>query len=124
MRRRTLLLAGLGVLALTAGTGEVAGARATVPTTLLEIGYEPGSLYLIFGDFVDTSAKCQRGREIRLLTDEGSGYEVRDVDRSSRRGAWAVEGDIDASDGSRVKTPRKRLDNGDICGADTLQLVF
>ena len=124
MDRRNLVLAGLGALALIAGAGGIAGAQATLPTTLNEVGYEPGSLYVIFGDFQDTAAACQRDREIRLLTDEGSGYRLRDVDHSSRRGAWAVEGDIDAADGSRAKTPRKVLHTGDICAADKIQLVF
>jgi hypothetical protein len=126
MRRTGWLAGAIGALSLLGGSVGVgvAGAGQTGPTTVLELGYDnTGPRMLIYGDFENTKAKCQRTRKIELRVDTGSGYVLRDVDQASRTGTWAVQGPLNF-DGARAKAPRKRLPNGDVCRSDSLQLTF
>jgi hypothetical protein len=102
-----------------------ASARESFPTgVVVEDGETVGDNFLIHGYLTSDKGRCRGNRKMQMLVDPGDGFVVRDTGRSSKNGAWAVQGDDDDASAIKVKALRTELANGDVCEADSALVAF
>ena len=123
MRRTIVGATVLAALAAIAVPG--ASARESFPSgVVVQDGQTVGDNFLIHGYVTSDKAKCRGNRKMQMLVDPGGGFVVRDTGRSSKNGAWAVQGDDDDATAIKVKALRTELGNGDVCQAASVFVAF
>jgi hypothetical protein len=120
MPRRSLLLA--LALATFAVVAMPAGAAINSSVTIQrDNSTNPNS---ITGKVDSPKAPCKKDRKVKLLWDQGGGFEVVGADRTSRRGRWRLFYDAQMRGGApippgdyKAKVTNKRLGDGRTCGS-------
>ena len=133
MSKRTRLYAAVAAatcVSLSIGVTTVAAHTATFPTEIDEGGASQSSSpgffkYSIDGVLESQRAECLSNRTIEFYFQDGGSNTLKDVDKSSRNGFWAVGGEsTEKPDSFLIKLIRKRLESPSghrhVCSGDRL----
>lgn len=96
---------------------------------LTQTGQGPTLEGKFVGHLKSPSAKCLRGRTVKLFLRNGNTgkSKLADTDKTGRGGHWRLEGNLFTIDRARIKVTREVVGSGDhrrICEPDSLSKFF